>query len=71
LRDQLKAGLSGTSPEQGARAQASITELPEQIEALKAKHTIDATPERNTKRRLSTEEPITERIRRRKEAVPA
>ena len=39
--------------------------------ALKAAQTIDSAPERTTSRRLSAEEPVTSRIRRRHEAAPA
>lgn len=42
-----------------------------QIKALKAAHTIEATPERIGKRRGSAEEPVTARIRRRMEALLA
>ena len=52
LRDQLKAGLSGCGPGTGPRAAPSVAELAEQIKALKAAHTIEATPERTGKRRL-------------------
>ncbi len=70
LRDQLKRGLSGTTPEPGSDPQPSISELAEQIKALKAANTIEATPERVGKGHSSAEEPVTERIRRRAEALP-
>ena len=70
LRDRLKAGLSGTTSEPGAEPLPGISELAQQIKALKATHTIEATPERVGKRRSSAEEPITARIRRRVEAIP-
>ena len=65
MRDQLKAGLSGAAPEQGGEAPPSVAELAERIKALKAAHTIEATPQRTGKRRASAEEPVTARIRRR------
>ena len=68
LRDQLKAGLSGVPPEQGADAPPTVAELAERIKALKAAHTIEAAPQRTGKRRSSAEEPVTARIRRRIEA---
>jgi hypothetical protein len=71
LRDQLKIGLSGMTPEPGAESRPSVSELAEKIRALKAAHTIEATPERVGKGRSSAEEPVTARIRRRTEAVPA
>jgi N12 class adenine-specific DNA methylase len=67
LRDQLKAGLSQATPEPGT---PSVPELAERIKALKAAHTIDATPERTTPRRIAAEEPVTARIRRRAESLP-
>jgi hypothetical protein len=82
LRDQLKAGLaspqptgesglSGATPEPGSDAPPSVSELAEQIKALKAAHTIEATPERAVRRRVAAEEPVTTRIRRRADPVPA
>ena len=68
LRDQLKAGLSQATPEPGT---PPVAELAERIKALKAAHTIDAAPERTTRRRLTAEEPVTARIRRRSEENPA
>jgi len=50
----------------------SISEVVEQIKALKAAHTVEATPERaGTRRTVAAEEPVTTRIRRRTDAVPA
>src|SRR3984893_10345442 len=46
LRDQLKAGLSATAQVQGDEAGPSLSELAERIKALKAAHSIDATPQR-------------------------
>ena len=66
LRDQLKAGLSQATPEPGA---TPVADLAERIKALKAAHTIDAAPERTTRRRLVAEEPVTARIRRRSEEL--
>jgi hypothetical protein len=71
LRDQLKAGLSGTVAEPGTEPQPDVSELAERIKALKAAHTIEATPGRAGKRHSSAEEPVTTRIRRRKEAILA
>jgi N12 class adenine-specific DNA methylase/predicted RNA methylase len=68
LRDQLKAGLSQATPEPGA---TPVAELAERIKSLKAAHTIDAAPERTIRRRLAAEEPVTARIRRRSEEIPA
>jgi hypothetical protein len=71
LRDQLKSGLSGASHEPGKQEGPSVSELSEQIKALKAAHTIEATPQRDRQKHSSAEEPITARIRRRTDAVPA
>ena len=71
LRDQLKAGLCGAPPEQGADTPPTVAELAERIKTLKAAHTIEAAPQRTGKRRSQAEEPVTARIRRRIEAVPA
>ena len=68
LRDQLKAGLSQATPEPGT---PPVAELAERIKSLKAAHTIDAAPERTATRRIAAEEPVTARIRRRAEAIPA
>jgi hypothetical protein len=71
LRDLLKAGLSGTNPDPGAEPRFGVAELADRITALKAAHTIEATPQRAGKRPCSAEEPVTTRIRRRTEAIPA
>ena len=68
LRDQLKAGLSQATPEPGT---PPVAELAERIKSLKAAHTIDAAPERTATRRIAAEEPVTARIRRRSESIPA
>jgi hypothetical protein len=64
LRDQLKAGLSGATAPEG---ESTVPQLAEQIKALRAAHTVEAAPERTSKRRTQAEEPITARIRRRAE----
>jgi N12 class adenine-specific DNA methylase len=66
LRDQLKAGLAGVTPEAGAEP-VNIPEIAEQIKVLKAAHTIEAAPTRAARHRASAEEPVTARIRRRSE----
>jgi hypothetical protein len=71
LRDLLKASLAGMAPEPGTETQLGVAELAERIKALKAAHTIDATPQRAGKRPCSAEEPVTARIRRRTETIPA
>ena len=64
LRDQLKAGLAGVPPEDGAEP-PNVAELAEKIKSLRAAHTVEAAPQREANRRLSAEEPVTARIRRR------
>ena len=72
LRDQLKAGLSQATHEAAApTAGPSVSELAARIKSLKAAHTIDAAPERTAPRRIAAEQPVTARIRRRSETVPA
>jgi N12 class adenine-specific DNA methylase len=71
LRDGLKAGLSGAQPEQGNEPGPSVSELAGRIKALKAAHSIEATPQRVRQKHSSAEEPVTARIRRRTEANPA
>jgi N12 class adenine-specific DNA methylase len=70
LRDQLKAGLSGATHERGSEAGPSVSELAEQIRALKSAHSIETTPQRVRQKQSSAEEPVTARIRRRQEANP-
>jgi hypothetical protein len=71
LRDQLKTGLSSTAHEPGKAEGPSVSELAERIKALKATNSIDATPQRARQKHSSAEEPITARIRRRTETLPA
>jgi hypothetical protein len=65
LREKLKLVLSGAPPEVGAGPLLSAADLAEQIRALRAAHTIEATPQRAGKRCAAAEEPVTARIRRR------
>ncbi len=67
LRDQLKAGLSGIHPDGDGESRLSVSDLAERINALKAAHTVEGTPERTGTRRSPAEEPVTTRIRRRVE----
>ena len=70
LRDQLKAGLSGqNSGSKRPNRCRALLNVAERIKALRAAHTIEATPERIGKSRGSAEEPVTARIRRRMEAI--
>jgi hypothetical protein len=71
LRDALKASLSGIAPDANAGPQLGARELADRIKALKASQTITATPERVGQRHSSAEEPVTARIRRRTERLPA
>jgi hypothetical protein len=70
LRDQLRAGLSGKTPESGSEAMPSVPELADRIKALQAAHNIDPTPQRVRQKQTSAEEPVTARIRRRAESIP-
>ena len=71
LREQLKAGLSGAGRQSDNEEGPSVSELAEKIKALKAAHSIEATPQRARQKHSSAEEPVTARIRRRTEAFPA
>ena len=70
LRDRLKAGLSHANAEPNSEP-VMVSEVAEKIKALKAAHTVEATPQRTGKRSGSAEEPVTARIRRRAAKVPA
>ena len=70
LRDQLKIGLSSAAHQPDNEEGLSVSELAEQIKALKAAHNIEATPQRARQKHSSAEEPVTARIRRRTEANP-
>lgn len=71
LRDQLKTGLSATAQAQGDEAGPSASDLADKIKALKSANTIEATPQRARQKHSSAEEPVTARIRRRTESLPA
>lgn len=71
LRDQLRAGLSGTNQDPDTGTRPSVAELAGRIKSLKAATTIEAAPERSGQRCASAEVPVTTRIRRRMEAVLA
>ncbi len=71
LRDQLKARLSGTGHETGQHDGPSVSELAGRIKALKAANSVEATPQRVRPKQSTAEEPITSRIRRRAESMPA
>jgi N12 class adenine-specific DNA methylase len=70
LRDQLKAGLSAAGHHSNNEEGPTDSELAEKIKALKAAHSIEATPQRARQKQFSAEEPVTARIRRRTEALP-
>ena len=66
LRDQIRTALSDPAPEPGAESLPSAAELSERIQALKAGHTIDPAPDRQSKRSVrAAEAPVTTRIRER------
>jgi N12 class adenine-specific DNA methylase len=71
LRDQLKTGLSATAHGHDEEEGPSVAEIVERIKALKAAHSIEATPQRARQKHSSAEEPVTARIRRRTEALPS
>jgi len=69
VRDQLRAVLSGLSPESGNGSLSTAAELTERFQALKAANTVESAPERLSGRQTSAAEPVTARIRRRMEGV--
>ena len=69
LRDQLKAALSGRSEDQAKADIPTASELADRIKALKASHTVDASPQRTSSRKTSAAIPISTRIRNQKEVV--
>ena len=70
LRDQLKAGLSHAAHQSGNDEGPNASDLADKIKALKAAHSIEATPQRVRQKQYTAEEPVTARIRRRTEALP-
>ena len=66
LRDRLKLGLSEKAPEGGT----PTAELAEQIKALRASVTVEAAPERVTRKAARAERPVTARIRERRIEKP-
>ena len=54
LRDQLKTGLSGGHVEPGTEAPPTVSELADQIKALRAANTIEAAPPRTGQRRAAS-----------------
>jgi N12 class adenine-specific DNA methylase len=71
LRDELKAGLSATGQAQSDEGKPTVSDLAEKIKTLKAAHSIEATPQRVRQTQSIAEEPVTARIRRRAQAIPA
>ena len=71
LRDLLKAGLSATAEVQGDEGKPTASEIAEQIKTLRGANSIEGTPQRARQKHSSAEEPITARIRRRREVVPS
>jgi hypothetical protein len=67
LRDQLRVGLSASARTSGEAP--SVAELAEKIKALKAAHSIEASPKRIGAQYASAEEAITTRVRSRMEAI--
>jgi hypothetical protein len=49
----------------------TVSDLADKIKALKAAHSIEATPQRTRQKHSTAEEPVTARIRRRTETAPA
>jgi hypothetical protein len=71
LRDRLKSALSGVAPPESGSEAPPPADLAEKIKSLKAAHSIEAAPQRTGQKHSSAEEPVTARIRRCRQAVPA
>ena len=71
LRDELKAALSGAQAGPSGKPLPAPSELANRINALKNIHHIEAAPQRTGHRRAAAEEPVTARIRRLSQALPA
>lgn len=68
LRDQLKAKLSAHGHESGEDRGPAASELAKRIKAIKGANTIETTPQSVHGRQVAVaEEPITARVRRRRE----
>ena len=65
-----RPGCPATAQSQDNEDGPSVSELAEKIKALKAAHSIEATPQRVRQKHSTAEEPVTARIRRRTEANP-
>ncbi len=59
LRDRLRAGLSGSEPQEG---EPTVADLAEKIKALRGGNAVEAIPQRSVKRQVSAEQPVTTRI---------
>jgi N12 class adenine-specific DNA methylase len=70
LRDRLRTALSGSSSASDAPEQPSISEMAAQIKEMRGQHCMEPSPDRAASRRLTSEEPVTAKIRRRSEAIP-
>jgi hypothetical protein len=67
LRDQLKAKLSASGQDADEGRGPTTADLAEQIKSLKAANTIEGMQSRTERKHSTAEEPITARIRRRRE----
>lgn len=67
LRDRLKAGLSSGANQNAANTGQTASEIAARIKALKAENTIDAATSQGERRQFTAEEPVTTRIRRKRQ----
>lgn len=67
LRDRLKAGLSSRANQNAASTGPTVAELASRIKALKAANTIDTAVPQGEREQLAAEEPVTARIRRKRQ----
>jgi len=62
-----RVGLSATPHDTDDKSGPTVSELADQIKAIKAANTIEVAPQRVQRKHASAEEPITARIRKRQE----
>jgi hypothetical protein len=65
LRDRLRAALSGLASDTEKQDQPNTADLAAEIKTLRGEHGIEAPGERTAARRVTAEEPVSAKIRRR------
>ena len=70
MRSERGKGHLGDSDQPWYKKRPSVSELAERIKGLKAEHSIESAPQRVRQKQSTAKEPVTARIRRRKQAIP-